>query len=93
MNNVDYIKWQAGTKWHNFDLSDINHMPQRHALHLFNQDKINVVAKQGNQFIVSSPDLVAVYRRKGNRVMLFSEVLEQSTRLDQKFGYAGFQEC
>jgi hypothetical protein len=91
--SVDYVKWQEtkSDKWQEFDLNDINHLPQSHACNLFNVQTFKVVAKEGNQFIVSTPELVAIYRKKGLNVIRFADVLERSKRLNDQFQYAGFQ--
>lgn len=91
--SVGYIKWQdtGSDKWQEFVQNDINHMPQSHACNLFNVQTFKVVAKEGNQFIVSTPELVTIYKKKGLQVIRFAEVLEKSKRLNEQFLYAGFQ--
>lgn len=91
--SVNYIKWQetGSDKWQEFNLADINHLPQEHACNLFNVQTFKVVAKEGNQFIVSTPELVTIYRKKGLNVIRFADVLGRSKRLKEQFLYSGFK--
>ncbi len=90
MDNLK-IKWQdigqdIGQKpWIPFNLSDINHMSRTHAINLFS-NKTPVIAKQGDAFIVNTGSLHNDYKRKGKKVMLFSE-LEPSDKMLSSVGF------
>jgi len=79
------VKWRDGKIWREFDLSEINHMPRDHAINLFSRN-IQVIAKQGDTYIVNREELKAQYAKKGSKVKLFSE-LDKS---DCLFGKVGF---
>lgn len=68
--------------WHEFDLSDINHMSRTHAINLF-RNSTPVVIKQGDICIVNTPELLKQYRKNGRHVMEISELVQDDGRLDQ----------
>jgi len=79
------IKWKSGNKWEQFDLSEINHMSRTHAINLFSGN-LQVIAKQGDTYIVNREELKAQYAKKGSKVLLFSELQPSQ----EKFGVVGF---
>ena len=89
MSEID-IRWKNGDDWVEFPVSDISHLPVRHACHLFS-GKLPVIAKQNGHYFVNSPDLQKQYRVRKFRVTTFAELLERGgDRLEQKLSVGGF---
>lgn len=86
------IKWQDRTmnpsEWFDFPLDDIVYLPVSHAVDLFS-GKIPVIIKEGEQYIVNTPELFSSYKKKGQKVMMISQV----GRTGQKLGTGGFLTC
>ena len=72
-NTLIVIKWKDGEKWKIFPVADILHMSRNHAIALF-QNKIDVVAKQGEQYIVNTQARYNQYKANKKAVTLFSEL-------------------
>lgn len=72
------INWQKDNKWIDFDMDSINHLPRNHAIDLFS-GKIPVIAKQGDDYIVNTMDLLNRYKSNKKSVVLF-ESLERSEK-------------
>jgi hypothetical protein len=85
MEKLIVIKWKDGEKWKIFPIADIMHMPRNHAISLF-QNKLDVVAKQGDQYIVNKQARYDQYKANKKLVMLFSEL----TPSDKPLSVAGF---
>jgi hypothetical protein len=84
------IRFKRGEEWVSFPVSDILHMPLRHACHLFS-GVYPVVAKQSGAYVVNSADLQKQYRIKRRRVSTFADILASGgDRLDKKLSVVGF---
>ena len=85
------IKWQntsiTAPNWFDFSVDDIMHLSVQHAVDLFS-NAVPVVIKEGERYIVNTPDLLASYRKQGKRVMMITEA--DPNRRQQKLSVAGF---
>lgn len=75
------IKYQSSGKWHTVDVNDLLPMSVSHMIDLFS-GKIPVICKcEGGGYIVNTPALADSYRKKGEKVKLFSELGRSEGRL------------
>ena len=77
------IKWQSKDgEWHDYDHQDIMAMSRTHAKNLFSQ-KIPVVAKQGEIYVVNTVQLRDKYQASGKKTMLFLDMKESAETLEK----------
>lgn len=79
------VKWKDGEKWNIFTLDEINHMPRTHAINLFSGN-IQVIARQGKQYITNRESTRDQYLARKQKCILFSEL----DRSEKALGTVGF---
>jgi hypothetical protein len=85
---MQVIKWRDNNgTWQDLPVSDIAHMPVAHAVALFSRN-IPVIIKEGAQYLVNTPELLASYKKKGSRVMMIGDV--DPSRFNKSLSSSGF---
>lgn len=87
------IKWRdvGSTDWNVYDVADLKDKTVQFACYLFHSyGSVEVVAKQGDWYIVNNDRLRDSYKKNRKKVKTLEDVLASSIDLEQPFAVVGF---